>query len=151
MHDVGKIGIPDDVLLKPARLTESEFDIMRTHTNKGREICDHIIENFGLDHYEDMDVLRNIAEFHHETMDGAGYPKGLSGEQIPIEARIVAVADVFDALTSERPYKKAWSNERAVEFMRTISVAKLDLDCVETLFANLDEVEKIQRQFEDQS
>ncbi len=147
LHDVGKIGIPDRILLKPARLSDAEFRIMETHTTKGREIVSCIVDNFGLDAYENMDILRNITEFHHETLDGAGYPLGLKGDEIPMEARIVAVADVFDALTSVRPYKRAWSNQEAVAFLHGIAGEKLDRDCVTALEQSLDEIEEIQRRF----
>ena len=94
-----------------------------------------------------MDMLRNIAEFHHESVNGKGYPLGIKGKKIPLEARIVAVADVFDALTSTRPYKEAWSNENAIQEIKKLAGEKLDQDCVNALLQNLDEVEKIQKQF----
>ena len=84
---------------------------MRTHATKGREMIDNMLANFGFDSIPDVDILRNIAQFHHENINGQGYPAGLAGNSIPLEARIVAVADVFDALTSRRPYKEAWSNQ----------------------------------------
>ncbi len=147
LHDVGKIGVPDEVLLKPARLNEREFEIMRMHTTKGRHIIDAIVDNFGLQGYENIDILRNIAEFHHETMDGSGYPLGIAGREIPIEARIIAVADIFDALTSERPYKKAWTNEQAFAFLRSAAGEKLDCDCVDALEHCLASVREVQREF----
>ncbi|MCK4833960.1 MAG: HD domain-containing protein, partial [Gammaproteobacteria bacterium] len=113
LHDIGKIAIPDNVLLNPNRLKKSEMEVMRTHSRKGREIIDDLIKNFGLQNIEHVDVLRNIAEYHHEAVNGTGYPEGMMRDEIPLEARIVAVADVFDALTSRRPYKEAWSNEHA--------------------------------------
>ena len=147
LHDIGKIGIPDNILLKTSKLDEQEYAIMKTHSIKGREMIDDLLKNFGLDNIEHMDMLRNIAEFHHETVDGNGYPSGIKGEQIPIEARIVAVADVFDALTSVRPYKEAWKNEKAIELLLELSGETLDQDCVNALINNLDQVEEIQKKF----
>jgi putative two-component system response regulator len=107
MHDVGKIGIRDDILLKPGKLDPAEFEIMKTHTTIGTDIIgDHPSEI--------LEMSRRVAIGHHEKWDGSGYPRGLKGDEIPIEARIAAICDVFDALTSARPYKKAWSIERAI-------------------------------------
>jgi HD-GYP domain-containing protein (c-di-GMP phosphodiesterase class II) len=92
-------------------------------------------------------VLRNIAEFHHEAVNGRGYPTGKKGDEIPLEARIVAVADVFDALTSERSYKDAWDNNKAMETLKQLSGQKLDQDCVDALLKNIEKVEQIQEQF----
>lgn len=147
LHDIGKIGIPDDVLLKPGDLTPRERELMQTHARRGRELIDRMLENFRLGGLPNIDMLRNIAELHHEAMDGSGYPYGRSGEDIPLEARIVAVADVFDALTSRRPYKPAWSNQEALMLLRTLSASKLDPECVQALQQSLPEVEEIQRQF----
>jgi HD-GYP domain-containing protein (c-di-GMP phosphodiesterase class II) len=147
LHDIGKIGIPDSVLLKPGRLTTEEIEIMRSHARKGREIIDDLLANFGLEAVEHVNVLRNIAEYHHEYINGRGYPSGLAGKQIPLEARIVAVADVFDALTSRRPYKEAWSNDRAFSTLERMAGEILDPDCVRALRENREEVERIQRQF----
>ena len=147
LHDIGKIGIPDNILLKPDKLNKNEMDIMQTHSKKGREMIDDLLESFGLENIEHKNMLRNIAEFHHETVNGKGYPSGLKGNQIPIEARIVAVADVFDALTSERPYKEAWENKRAIQSLLDLAGETLDQDCVNALITNIDEVEEIQKQF----
>jgi putative two-component system response regulator len=111
LHDVGKIGIPDAILLKPGKFEPSEWEIMKTHARVGADILD----------YGNSDLLllaREIALNHHEKWDGTGYPNGLVGEAIPQSGRIVAVADVFDALTSPRPYKKAWPVEEAVTFIK---------------------------------
>jgi putative two-component system response regulator len=110
MHDVGKIGIPDRILQKPTPLDPDEWKIMQSHATIGAEILG--------EHASGMLALaRNIALTHHEKWDGSGYPNGLAGEQIPLEGRITAIADVFDALTSVRPYKKAWSEEEALGFL----------------------------------
>jgi len=149
LHDIGKIAIPDHILLKTGKLTEDEMNIMRTHSQKGKEIIDDLLENFGMDNISHANILRNIAAYHHETINGTGYPEGRSGDDIPLEARIVAVADIFDALTSERPYKKAWSIEDAFEALAQMAGEKLDQDCVDALLSHREEVEKIQRQFKE--
>jgi len=149
LHDIGKIAIPDNILLKPGQLNDAEKDIMRTHVYKGCEIIDELLQNFGLNNVKHMDILRNIAEGHHEAMNGSGYPAGTKGESIPLEARIVAVADVFDALTSKRSYKEAWSNDRAIEAIQELAGEKLDQNCVNALLRNMDQVEVIQKQFKE--
>ena len=149
LHDIGKIGVPDDVLLKPAKLSSEEFDIMKTHTTKGARLIDKMIQNFGLDSVGDVRMLWNIAQFHHEKLNGTGYPYGLKGDEIPTEARIVAVADVFDALTTRRPYKEAMTNEEAFEILRTMASTELDEDCVDALIRNEDKLKQIQMQFEE--
>jgi len=110
MHDVGKIGIPDRILQKPGPLDAEEWKIMQSHVTIGAEI---IGEHAG----GMLALARSIALTHHERYDGSGYPHGLAGEQIPLVGRITAIADVFDALTSERPYKKAWSEQEAIDFL----------------------------------
>lgn len=149
MHDVGKIGIPDSVLRKTGSLNSDELALMRTHATLGRRLVDMILENFGFEAIEHADVLRAIAEYHHETLDGAGYPNGLRGEAIPISARIVAVADIFDGLTSRRAYKPAWTNDEAFAYLHGLAGTKLDRDCVEGLEANRGAVERIQKIFKD--
>ena len=147
LHDIGKIGIPDNILLKPDKLNAAEKAIMNTHAAKGREIIDDLLENFGLTNINYKDMLRNIAEHHHETINGKGYPSGQKGDEIPLEARIVAVADVFDALTSVRPYKKAWSNQDAIDALNKLAGEILDQNCVNALLSNMDEVEQIQKRY----
>ena len=149
LHDIGKIGIPDSILLKPDKLDAEEKNVMKTHAIKGREIIDEILNNFGFEHIQHMDVLRNIAEFHHEAVNGSGYPSGLKGNEIPLEARIVAVADVFDALTSKRPYKEAWNNDDAIKTLQQLAGEVLDKDCVNALVENMELVVEIQRQFKE--
>lgn len=149
LHDIGKIAIPDAILLKPDQLDETERQIMNTHSQKGRAMIDEIIDQFGLDWINQVNILRNIAEYHHEAVNGTGYPSGKTRDDIPLEARIVAVADVFDALTSRRPYKDAWSNEDAFASLRELAGEKLDRDCVEALIDQSDEVEQIQQRFEE--
>ena len=149
LHDISKIDVPDNILLKAGKLNTDEYKVMKTHTLKGREIIDHMLENFGLENFQHIDMLRNIAEFHHETINGKGYPLGLHNSEIPIEARIVAVADVFDALTSRRPYKEAWSNDDAFAMLQRMAGIELDNDCVNALIKNRDEVEIIQHRFQE--
>jgi HD-GYP domain-containing protein (c-di-GMP phosphodiesterase class II) len=110
-------------------------------------MIDRMLDNFGFEGFKYAEVLRNIAEYHHEAVNGSGYPKGLEGDKIPLEARIVAVADIFDALTSQRPYKEAWSNEKAFDMLKKLVGSKLDEDCVRALMDNLADIEVIQQQF----
>lgn len=142
MHDVGKIGITDLILLKPGKLTADEFNIMKQHTNIGHEILKDSPSKF-------LALGAEIALGHHEKFDGTGYPRGLKGEEIPLEARIVAVADVFDALTSERPYKKAWTNDEAINFISEQSGKHFDPQCVAAFKAQLGKIAQIQKQFND--
>lgn len=142
MHDIGKIGIPDEVLLKPGKLSAQEWIIMRTHTQIGYEILKNSPSCY-------VNTGALIALGHHERFDGKGYPQGLSGKAIPIEARVAAVADVFDALQSERPYKKAWSMDRTIEYMRAQRGIHFDPDCIDVFLSNLDTVISIQNTFID--
>ncbi|WP_211114524.1 HD-GYP domain-containing protein [Azospirillum rugosum] len=150
LHDVGKVAVPDSILLKPGRLSPEEFEVMKTHVTKGLDIINAMIRDHGLGALPHAAILRHVVGYHHEAFDGSGYPNGLSGATIPLEARIVAVADVFDALTSERPYKAAWSNEAAASFMREQAGLKFDPDCVDALLSDLSAVTTIQHQFHDQ-
>ncbi|MBU2954753.1 HD domain-containing phosphohydrolase [Marinobacter sp. F3R08] len=133
MHDIGKIGIPDAVLLKPGRLNEDEWKVMASHAEIGARII-------GEDGSRLLGMAHDIALYHHEKWDGTGYPRGLKGEAIPIEARIVALADVFDALTSERPYKKAWSVEAATDLIREQSGKHFDPALVAVFFECLPDI-----------
>lgn len=147
LHDLGKLAIPDRILLKAGKLTEEEFSVMKTHSGEGRRLIDKLLENYGLRGISHVDVLRNIARHHHEALDGSGYPDRLAGDNIPLEARIVTVADVFDALTSRRPYKEPWTNEAAFAHLRGLAGIKFDAECVEALVSHAYEVEQIQRAF----
>jgi len=139
MHDVGKMGIPDGILLKPGRLDDEEWRVMQTHTTVGARILE------GSDSAL-LEAGRVIALSHHERWDGTGYPNGLSGDAIPLSGRLCAVADIFDALTSERPYKKAFPNEDAYEIIREGRGQHFDPQLVDIFFANVGEVEAIQAQ-----
>ncbi len=149
LHDIGKIAIPDHILLKKDSLTTDEMNIMRTHAEKGKQIIDELLKNFGLGNITHATILRNIAAYHHETLNGTGYPEGRAGQEIPLEARIVAVADIFDALTSKRPYKEAWSNDDAFAALNELAGEKLDQDCVDAMLAHREEIEAIQQQFKE--
>jgi putative two-component system response regulator len=142
MHDLGKVGIADNILLKPGRLNEAEFAIMKQHATYGYELL----------HGSASRVLQTGAEIalgHHEKFDGSGYPQGLKGESIPLFSRIVAVADVFDALTSERPYKKAWSLEDAIDFLTTGSGTHFDPRCVQAFLNAWDDVMVIRERYQE--
>jgi response regulator RpfG family c-di-GMP phosphodiesterase len=142
MHDVGKIGIPDYILLKPGKLTHEEFELMKNHASLGFELLQGSSSRV-------LQTGAEIALSHHEKFDGSGYPAGLRGEAIPLFGRIVAVADVFDALTSERPYKRAWEMDRAVAFLKEGSGTHFDPDCVEAFMAVWDEVLLVRQRFQD--
>ena len=149
MHDIGKVSVPDAILLKPGKLTPDEFDAMKSHVATGLAMVDKIIESVGLGDLPGIDILRNTVRYHHEKLDGTGYPYGLTAQDIPIEAQILAVADIFDALTSHRPYKEAWPVERAFEELRRQASVKLNADCVEALATRLPEVVKVMETFGD--
>lgn len=140
MHDIGKIGIPDAILLKPGRLTADEWEIMRTHTTIGAEILSGHDSTL-------MNMARAIALHHHEKWDGSGYPCGLADEDIPLPARIIAIADVFDALTSERPYKKAWPVSQALDEIDHLAGRHFDPELVYLFKEILPEVRQIREQF----
>ena len=142
MHDIGKVGIPDSILLKPGKLDHSEFEIMKEHAQFGFDILDGSESKL-------MQLGAEIALSHHEKYDGSGYPYGLKDEEISIYGRIVSVADVFDALTSERPYKKAWSVDDAIGFLRENSGTQFDRSCVYAFLMDMDEVLRIKQRFTD--
>lgn len=133
MHDIGKIGIPDTILLKPGKFESHEWEIMKTHAVIGAKLLEG-------DDSTLMVMAREIALTHHEKWDGSGYPYGLIGEAIPISGRIAALADVFDALTSTRPYKKAWSVEAAVDLIKESSGSHFDPDLVEVFLRKLPDI-----------
>jgi len=142
MHDIGKIGIPDYILLKPGKLNHEEFSIMKTHCSIGY----HILKS---SHSKYISLGAQIALSHHERYDGSGYPNGLQGKAIPLDARIVALADVYDALTSERPYKKAWSSQDAVEFICANKGTQFDPGCVDAFMMQIGKISLIQQQLKD--
>ena len=150
LHDIGKIGIPDSVLLKPGGLNADERMMMNTHVQKGIDVLERMIGQFGLQNLADAEVMRNVVAGHHECLDGSGYPYGLRGEQIALEARIIAVADIFDALTSQRPYKQPWTTEAAIaELQKLVAAGRIDGDCVAALSRHPDEIEDIKVRYRD--
>lgn len=149
LHDVGKVGIPDSVILKEGPLSDSERKIVQTHVEIGANIIRTMVEKFDLGGIENVQMLRNIVAYHHEAYDGSGYLEGLKGEEIPIEARITSVADVFDALTSKRPYKRAWTNREAFNFLEEKKGDMFDPDCVDALINNRELVQAIQERFKE--
>lgn len=143
MHDIGKIGIPDDILRKPARLSHCEFEIMKTHTHIGYEILKDSPSKY-------LQMGAVIALNHHEKFNGTGYPHQLGGQEIPLAARIVSVADAYDALTSERPYKPRWEMNKALDYLDQQRGKYFDPACLDAFFAQLERVSKIQYMLGDQ-
>ena len=142
MHDVGKIGISDLIMLKPGGFTDEEFSIMQSHVTIGGEILANSKS-------EVLQLAHEITLTHHEKYNGKGYPEGLVGEEIPVSGRIVAIADVFDALTSERPYKKAWPIDKAVALIVREKGEHFDPVLVDAFVSVIPEVEKINKQYQD--
>jgi putative two-component system response regulator len=143
MHDIGKLGIPDSILLKPGRLTHEEFTVMKTHTTIGARLLENARSPI-------TETARIIALTHHEKWDGNGYPHGLAGENIPLVGRIVAITDVFDALTSERPYKSAWPIEKAIEEIKRSAGTHFDPELVEYFIKALPEMLEISQMYRDE-
>jgi putative two-component system response regulator len=144
VHDIGKIGIPDAILLKPGKLNQEEFEIMKTHSEIGAQLLSNI----------DSDLCRlaeKIALTHHEKWNGKGYPNGLSGTDIPLEGRIAAVSDVFDALTSVRPYKNAWTVEKAIQLLVKEKGKHFDSEIVDLFLENKEIILEIKNKYSDES
>ena len=163
LHDVGKIGIPDSVLLNPGRLDNEEFEVMKNHCSLGCEIMEPLAENgevvrqhaevggFIMDGVDSpmLELAALVARTHHEKWDGTGYPKQLKGDQIPIEGRICCVADVYDALCSERPYKKAFPIQKCLEIMLSERGTRFDPIVLDAFFRRLSDIEKVRLKYED--
>ena len=147
LHDVGKINIPDAILNKPGKLTDEEFEIMKTHTTVGKKIMERAISTVQGENY--LKEARNMAAYHHEKWDGSGYPDGLYGEVIPLSARVMAVADVFDALSSKRVYKPAMPMEKALAILNEGSGTHFDPKCIEVFMDSLDEVMAVYKKYQD--
>jgi len=141
LHDIGKIAISDVILNKPGKLTDEEFEIMKTHTTEGKKLLDRVIESVEGESY--LEEGRNLAAYHHEKWNGKGYPEGLSGEDIPLSARIMAIADVFDAVSSRRIYKPPIPFEKAVSIIQEDAGTHFDPKCVEAFMDSIDEVKSV--------
>ena len=144
MHDIGKIGIADSIMLKPGKLTDEEFATMKNHPEIGAEIIGDCGDSLLLK------VAKSVSLTHHEKWDGSGYPKGLAGEDIPIEGRICAIADVFDALTSKRPYKDAWSIEKTVDFLQSQKGKHFEPRLVDLMIEIMPKILDIKATFKDE-
>lgn len=145
LHDVGKINISDTILNKPGKLTDEEYEIMKTHTTAGKQIIENAISMVRGENY--LKEARNMAAYHHERWDGKGYPEKLAGEVIPLSARIMAVADVFDALTSPRVYKPAFPLEKALAILQEGKGTQFDPKCIEVFMESLPEVKQVFRKY----
>ena len=143
MHDIGKIGIPDAILLKPGRLNEEEFCVMKSHTSIGHDMFNH-------SHRPILRAAAIIAHQHHEKWDGSGYPQGLKGEDIHIFGRITAIADVFDALGSERVYKKAWELDRIINLFKEERGKHFDPKLVDLFIENLPKLLQVRDDLSDE-
>jgi len=148
LHDIGKIGIPDGILLKPGKLTDDEFNVIKTHTTVGSHIIDSISENLP-DNDMFLKFAKDICHYHHERWDGRGYPGGLSGENIPLAARIISVVDVYDALVSPRCYKDPYSHEVSLGIITEGRGTQFDPDIVDLLPDVEDEFRKIEEEHSD--
>ena len=144
LHDIGKVGIPDGVLLKRGKLTEEEFAIVKKHTIIGARTLETVKQNYPRNPFIDMGIL--VTMHHHERWDGSGYPSGLKEQSIPLAARIMAVADVYDALVSERCYKTAFTHEESCEIIRQGSGTQFDPALVEVFLANAEDFKGLPRQ-----
>jgi putative two-component system response regulator len=147
LHDIGKVGVPDRILLKPGRFTPEEFDIMKRHATIGGDILRNLVEKGQRQKFLEMGML--IAYFHHERFNGTGYPSGLAGKDIPLPARILALADVYDALTSRRVYKDAMPHEEAAAQICGESGKHFDPDVVEAFERCKHEFEKLAKEMAD--
>ncbi|KRC17455.1 MULTISPECIES: HD-GYP domain-containing protein [unclassified Acidovorax] len=148
LHDIGKVGIPDRILLKPGRFEPHEFEVMKTHTTLGRDAIQHAEDQLGMP-VEFLQYAKEIAYGHQEKWDGSGYPQGLAGEAIPLSARIMAVADVYDALISRRVYKEGMPHAKAVDIMREGRGSHFDPDILDAFLGMLDEFQRIAQKFAD--
>ncbi|KQQ67813.1 two-component system response regulator [Pseudomonas sp. Leaf127] len=148
LHDIGKIGIPDHILLKPGRFTPEEFEIMKTHTTLGRDAIQHAENQLGVK-VDFLRLAKEIAYSHQEKWDGSGYPEGLAADDIPISARLMAVADVYDALISRRVYKPGMPHEQAVGIIRAGRGSHFDPDICDVFVANAERFREISERFSD--
>lgn len=147
LHDIGKVAIPDKILKKDGKLTDEEFDVIKTHTVVGANSLNTVLQYCDLEMFH---MAQRLILGHHERFDGMGYPHGVKGESIPLEARIMSIADFYDALLSVRVYKEAWSHDRVIEMIREESGRKFDPQIVEIMLNNIDEFQKIHLSYTDQ-
>ena len=145
LHDVGKVGIPDSILLKPGKLTGPEFEVMKSHTTMGAELLEGLMQDYG--EYAMISMGAEMAIAHHERWDGTGYPNGISGTDIPLSARILTICDVYDALTSKRIYKDAWTIEDTMANIRENAGKQFDPDLVTIFLARPADLERIQARY----
>ena len=148
LHDIGKVGIPDSILLKPAGLSKEEFEVIKRHSVIGGDVLSQV--NAKVRGQSFLTIGTQIAYFHHEKWDGSGYPKGLKGEEIPLSARIVSLADVYDALTSKRIYKEAYSHDKALKIIERESGKHFDPDVVEAFLVNQDRFDRIRQEMQEE-
>ena len=148
LHDLGTVGIPDRILLKPGRLTKAEFEMIKTHTTLGYEAIVAAETPMGLVH-DGLQMLKDLVYSHHEKWDGCGYPQGLAGEQIPLSARLVAIADVYDALISDRVYRAGMPHDQAVAIIFQGRDSHFDPDMVDTFIEIQDEFQAVAQRFTD--
>jgi response regulator RpfG family c-di-GMP phosphodiesterase len=146
LHDIGKVAIPDNILLKKDKLTKEEFEIMKTHSRHGAVTIKAVQENYG---QTNLEMAHNIVLHHHERYDGKGYPEGLEGEDIPLEARIMALADVYDALLTVRPYKPAFSYKETFKIVKENAGSQFDPFMTEVMLDNIKGFEKIHHKYRD--
>lgn len=150
LHDIGKVGIPDKILLKPGKLSEEEFEIMKRHTTLGKEAIESAEQEIGVE-VEFLKIAKEIAHSHHENYDGSGYPQGLKADEIPICARLMALADVYDALISRRIYKEPMPHAKAFEIIQNKKSIKFDPDIVDAFIECQDDCLAISKKYEDDS
>lgn len=148
LHDIGKIGIPDHILLKPGKLTPEEFEIMKTHTTLGKEAIEHAEKELGYE-VDFLKTAKEIAYSHQEKYDGSGYPLGLKGDEIPISARLMSIADVYDALRSKRIYKNSLNLEMTLKIMKEGRGSHFDPDMLDAFLEIYDEIEVVASNFVD--
>ncbi|MFT5233881.1 MAG: putative two-component system response regulator, partial [Candidatus Krumholzibacteriia bacterium] len=147
LHDVGKVGIPDAILLKPGKLTTAEFEVMKSHTTMGADLLQGLMKDYG--EYTMINMGAEMAIAHHEWWNGNGYPNQISGRDIPLSARILTLADVYDALTSRRVYKDAWTPEETIKTIRDSSGKQFDPELVEIFLAKPADLRRIREESPD--